>query len=86
MFLATFGFTGMQVLIKELSNFHVFEIVFFRSAIPALFCIGLLKRQGISLIAKKTKIAYSSRHFWDYFYGIFFHHSSNIAIGGFRLF
>ncbi len=55
MLVATLGFTLMQVFIKELGHFHVFEIVFFRSAVTALFCIIYLRRKGISLIGNQQK-------------------------------
>jgi len=53
MLLATLAFTIMQALIKELSHFHVFQIIFFRSGITALLCISYLKAKNISLIGKK---------------------------------
>lgn len=55
MLLATLGFTGMQVLVKDLSNFHVSQIVFFRSVITVAFCSFILKRQGLSIIGKQQK-------------------------------
>lgn len=55
MLVATLGFTLMQVFIKELGHFHVFEIVFFRSAVTALFCIVYLRRKGVSLIGNQQK-------------------------------
>lgn len=53
MFMATLGFTGMQIMIKELSSFHVSQILFFRSSITALFCFLVLMKQGVPLIGKK---------------------------------
>ena len=55
MLIATLAFTAMQVLIKELSHFHVFQIVFFRSGITALLCIVYLKQKRISFIGVKQK-------------------------------
>lgn len=55
MFLATFGFTIMQIFIKALADFHVFQLVFFRSSVTALLCVLYLKRQKIPLIGKKQK-------------------------------
>jgi len=55
MLIATLGFTAMQVFVKELTNFHVFQIVFFRSSITALLCIAYLKSQQISLIGNQQK-------------------------------
>lgn len=53
MLLATLAFTFMQVLIKELSHFHVFQIIFFRSGITALLCISYMKAKNISLLGKE---------------------------------
>jgi drug/metabolite transporter (DMT)-like permease len=55
MLVATLGFTLMQVFIKELGRFHVFEIVFFRSGVTALFCMTYLKSKGISMIGNQQK-------------------------------
>lgn len=55
MLLATLAFTIMQVLVKELKHFHVFEIVFFRSMVTALFCITYLRHKGISLLGTQRK-------------------------------
>lgn len=56
MLFATLGLTTMQIFVKELVNFHVFEIVFFRSGITALFCMLYLRKRGISLIGKKQTL------------------------------
>jgi len=53
MLIATLGFTVMQTFIKELAHFHVSQIVFFRSGITALLCIGLLFRQGVSVLPNR---------------------------------
>lgn len=55
MLIATLGFTGMQALVKELSDFHVFEIVFFRSGVTALLCMFYLRRKQVSLIGNRQK-------------------------------
>ena len=55
MLLATLFFSVMHMLVKELSGFHVFEIIFFRSVISALFCMTHLYRQQVSFIGKKQK-------------------------------
>lgn len=56
MLYATVGFTVMQVFVKELSSFHISQIIFFRSGITALFCFFLLKRQKVSLIGKRQTL------------------------------
>lgn len=56
MLLATIGFTGMQAFVKELSNFHVFEVVFFRSGVTALFCMFYLRRHKVRLIGKSQSL------------------------------
>ena len=56
MLLATLGFTTMQIFVKELAGFHISQIVFFRSAITALFCIVLLRRQRVSLLGNRRKL------------------------------
>lgn len=55
MLIGTLGFTAMQVLIKELAIFPVFQIVFFRSLITSLLCMSYLRHRGISLIGKNQK-------------------------------
>ena len=56
MLLATLAFTVMQVFIKELSQYHVFQIIFFRSSITALFCLTLLKNKKISIFGSHYKL------------------------------
>ncbi|NET31306.1 MAG: EamA family transporter [Cyanothece sp. SIO1E1] len=56
MLLATFGFTIMQVFVKQLADFHVSQIVFFRSSITALFCLTLLRQKGVSILGKNRKL------------------------------
>ena len=58
MLVATLGFTVMQVFVKELSNFHVFQIVFFRSSITALLCIAYLRSKKISLVGNQQKFLF----------------------------
>lgn len=58
MLLATIGFTGMQAFVKELSNFHVFEIVFFRSGVTAIFCILYLRRNHVALIGNNQSFLF----------------------------
>lgn len=50
MLLATIAFSIMFTIIKELDGFHVFQIVFFRSILPAMICISILKKNKVSLV------------------------------------
>ena len=56
MLIATLFFTGMQTAAKALSDFPVFQVLFFRSSITALFCVAFLKSQGISLKGYNQKL------------------------------
>ncbi len=58
MLIATLGFTIMQGMIKDLSHFHVFQIVFFRSCITAALCISYLWHCKISLIGNNQKFLF----------------------------
>ncbi len=55
MLVATLFFTLMQTFVKELSDYHVFEVVFFRSSITAFFCMLYLRQKRISMIGKRQK-------------------------------
>lgn len=55
MFLATVFFASMQSFVKYLSDYSVYQVLFFRSVITALFCIAYLKNQNISLIGNSQK-------------------------------
>lgn len=56
MLLATLGFTAMQVLIKYLPDYHVFQVVFFRGLGTSLLCIWYLRRNDISLWGNKRPL------------------------------
>lgn len=56
MLIATLFFTGMQTAAKALSDFPVFQVLFFRSMITALLCIAFLKNKGISLKGNNRKL------------------------------
>ena len=49
MLVAAFGFALMHALIKLLSSFHVFQVVFFRSMGTAVLCTFFLNRQRVSM-------------------------------------
>lgn len=55
MLIATLAFTAMHVLVKELSYFHVSQVLFFRSGVTALFCLILLKQKRVSIIGNRPK-------------------------------
>lgn len=48
--LAGFTFAILQVIIKELKEFHLFQVVFFRSAITSIAATYLLLRSGTSIV------------------------------------
>lgn len=56
MLIATLAFTVMQVLIKDLTNFHVFQIVFFRSSITAILAMAYLKVKKIPFRGTKETL------------------------------
>lgn len=56
MMLASICFTIMQSIIKFLPQFHVFQIVFFRCSITALFCLTYLGYYRIPLLAKNHNL------------------------------
>ncbi len=49
MLLAALFFAGMQALVKLVDGLHVFEVVFFRSAVTASLCIAYLKARNIPM-------------------------------------
>lgn len=51
--LAGLFFVTMQIIIKELTQFHLFQIVFFRSAITSLVAMIYLKRNNIPMLGNK---------------------------------
>ncbi len=55
MLIAGLFFAGMQAGVKALDQIHVFEIVFFRSAVTAFIAIWVLRRQGLPLIGNHQR-------------------------------
>lgn len=55
MFVAALAFVAMHVLIKLLNHIHVFEILFFRSAITSLLCMMYLRLAGVPLKGHQQK-------------------------------
>ena len=49
-------FFFMTLLVKHLSDFHVFQLVFFRSIVSFLACLVMLKIQKVSLWGNNRKI------------------------------
>jgi drug/metabolite transporter (DMT)-like permease len=49
MLFATLGFSIMQAFIKQVSHIHIFQIIFFRSAITAVMSTSFLIKNKISL-------------------------------------
>ena len=58
MFFATLFFAGMQALVKYLGDFSVYQVLFFRSFVTAIFCIGFLKSQGLSIVGNNQKMLF----------------------------
>ncbi|PHI18507.1 EamA family transporter [Lewinellaceae bacterium SD302] len=54
--LAGVFFTLMQAIIKEMTDFHLFQIIFFRSVITAVVATIYLKRRRIPLLGKRRKL------------------------------
>lgn len=54
MLVATVFFACMNATVKYLDNFHVFEIIFFRSGVSAFLCISYLRAKGVSLIGNNN--------------------------------
>ena len=50
MVLSTIFFSGVQAIVKALPEMHVFQLVFFRSIVTALYCMTILRWRGISLM------------------------------------
>lgn len=55
MLLAAFYFAGMHALIKTLVDFHVLEIIFFRSIVTAIICILYLRSRNIPMRGNNQK-------------------------------
>jgi len=55
MLVSTLGYSLMNALVKELSHLPLFEIVFFRSIITVVLCVGILKSSKVSLIGNNQK-------------------------------
>lgn len=53
MLLSTLAFSALHALIKELDNFHITEVIFFRSAISAGLCLGYLRAKSIPMRGNK---------------------------------
>lgn len=56
MLVATLCFALMHAFIKSFSHYHVFEIVFFRSALTAGMCTMYLRSNRIPLIGKRQNL------------------------------
>ncbi len=56
MVLSTIAFTGMNVLIKYLTNFSPYQLVFFRSIGSLFFTFSFLFRHNISFVGKQPTL------------------------------
>jgi len=58
MFFATLSFTIMQIFVKQLGNFHTFQITFFRSAVTSFCCFMYLWKHQLPVIGNHQKILF----------------------------
>lgn len=58
MIFATISFTIMQVFVKQLGNFHTFQITFFRSAVTSICCFIYLWKHQLPVIGNQQKILF----------------------------
>jgi len=58
MIFATISFTIMQVFVKQLGNFHTFQITFFRSVVTSICCFTYLWRHQLPVIGNQQKILF----------------------------
>lgn len=56
MIISALAFTFLNVFVKELLKFHVYEIVFFRSIGSIVFTMGYLLRHKISIYGNQKKL------------------------------
>ena len=56
MVIATLSFTAMNALIKSLSDFHAFELVFFRCVGSLIICQVYLRSKGIKILGNQKKL------------------------------
>jgi len=56
MMIATFAFSVMGALIKQVNDINVVQIIFFRTSISALMSTATLLREGQSLVGKRQKL------------------------------
>ena len=54
--IATFAFSVMGALIKQVNDINVVQIIFFRTSISALMSTATLLREGQSLVGKRQKL------------------------------
>ncbi|MEO0471089.1 MAG: DMT family transporter [Bacteroidota bacterium] len=53
MLLSTLGFTLLQSFVKELSDYHISQVLFFRSGITSLLCLIYLSRRRIPILPNR---------------------------------
>lgn len=56
MLLAVVAYSIMFTIIKELKGIHVFQIVFFRSLLPALISFGMIRRRRIAILGNRPRL------------------------------
>ena len=56
MVLSTLAFTGMNGLLKYLTDYHAYQLVFFRSGGSLFFTFGILLKNKIPILGKQRKL------------------------------
>lgn len=80
MFLSTLAFALANVFVKEVSHIPVMEVVFFRCAIAAVFCVVGLQRAGASFIGTNHTYLFLRGFFGTVALALFFLTVQNIPL------
>ena len=56
MILSTMAFTGMNGLLKYLTEYHAYQLVFFRSGGSLFFTFGILLKSGVPILGNHKKL------------------------------
>jgi drug/metabolite transporter (DMT)-like permease len=80
MFFSTFAFALANVFVKQVSHIPVMEVVFFRCAIAAVFCIYGLRRAKASLIGTNHTYLFLRGFFGTIALALFFLTVQNIPL------
>jgi drug/metabolite transporter (DMT)-like permease len=80
MFLSTLAFALANVFVKQVSHIPVMEVVFFRCAIAAVFCLAGLQRAGASFIGANHTYLFLRGFFGTVALALFFLTVQNIPL------